>query len=97
MGAPLKARMAAIKYPRGCLAYALDNFEVPFKLPIGHRVLKLSPFPFARGCEVFDKGVAEKISCEFRLLEYGGSAFQRARQALDIFRAAIFAFDRRDG
>ena len=47
----------------GCLAYALDNFEVPFKLPIGHRILKLAPFPFPRGGEVIDKRIAEKFPC----------------------------------
>ncbi len=57
------------------LADALDYFKVALKFPIGHGILKLSPFPFAGGNKVFDKCVAEKFACKLRLFKHRRGLF----------------------
>src|SRR5262249_7226815 len=89
------------KRPTTCRAPLIwrtsDDLEVALQLPIGHRVLPLAPFPFARGGEMIDEVVAEPVARNFGALEDLGRRRQRTGRASDFLRADVGASDGRGG
>ena len=80
---------------KGIAALDLNDFEIAFELPVGDAIQPLTPFPFAGGGEVVDKGVAQPVTGDGGFTEITCGLYQGTRRARDVIRALVGTGDRR--